>query len=59
MIKFDIQVRKNGVFIKQYGEETRLDDNLVDEIIRKLVSYACYRDKKEIMIFGDKEKFDF
>lgn len=56
MIKFDIQISKDGVFIEQNGEKARLDDKIVDEIIRKLVGYVCYRDKKEIMIFGDEEK---
>lgn len=56
MISFDIQIRKDGVYIAQGNEKLKLKEKTVDEIIKKLVSYVCYRDGKEIMIFGDKEK---
>ena len=43
-------------FFELNGEVVRLDDKVVDDLAKKIVSYICYRDKKDIMIFGDKEK---
>lgn len=52
----NIKVNKDGVLFELNGEEVKLDDKTIDELAKNLVSYICYRDKKEIMIFGDKEK---
>ena len=52
----NIKVNKYGVFFELNGEIIKLDDKVVDDLAKKIVSYICYRDKKEIMIFGDKEK---
>lgn len=52
----NINVNKYGVFFELNGEIVKLDDKVVDNLAKKNVSYICYRDKKEIMIFTDKEK---
>ena len=52
----NINVNKYGVFFELNGEIVKLDDKVVDDLAKKIVSYICYRDKKEIMIFTDKEK---
>lgn len=52
----NIDINKHGVFFKLNGEIVKLDDKTVDDLAKKIVSYICYRDKKDIMIFGDKEK---
>ena len=52
----NININKYGVFFELNGEIVKLDDKVVDDLAKKIVSYICYRDKKEIMIFGDKEK---
>ncbi|AKC57618.1 hypothetical protein FSDG_01554 [Fusobacterium animalis 7_1] len=52
----NIKVNKYGVFFELNGEIIKLDDKVVDDLAKKIVSYICYRDKKEIMIFSDKEK---
>ncbi|MHB9304172.1 hypothetical protein ACW0S0_04625 [Fusobacterium polymorphum] len=52
----NININKYGVFFELNGEIIKLDDKVVDDLAKKIVSYICYRDKKEIMIFGDKEK---
>ena len=52
----NININKDGVFFELNGEIIKLDDKVVDDLAKKIVSYICYRDKKEIMIFGDKEK---
>lgn len=52
----NININKDGVFFELNGEVVRLDDKVVDDLAKKIVSYICYRDKKDIMIFGDKEK---
>ena len=52
----NININKDGVFFELNGEVVRLDDKVVDDLARKIVSYICYRDKEDIMIFGDKEK---
>lgn len=52
----NIKVNKDGVLFELNGEEVKLDDKTIDELAKNLVSYICYRDKKEIMIFTDKEK---
>ena len=39
------------------AQEKMINDNIENGYLaKKIVSYICYRDKKEIMIFGDKEK---
>ena len=52
----NININKYGVFFELNGEIVKLDDKTVDDLANKIVSYICYRDKKDIMIFGDKEK---
>lgn len=52
----NIKVNKDGVFFELNGEIVKLDDKTVDDLAKKIVSYICYRDKKDIMIFSDKEK---
>jgi len=52
----NIKIKKDGVFFELNGEIVKLDDKVVDDLAEKIVSYICYRDKKDIMIFGDKEK---
>lgn len=52
----NVNINKDGVFFELNGEVVRLDDKVVDDLAKKIVSYICYRDKKDIMIFGDKEK---
>jgi hypothetical protein len=52
----NININKDGVFFELNGEMVKLDDKVVDDLAEKIVSYICYRDKKEIMIFTDKEK---
>lgn len=52
----NININKYGVFFELNGEIVKLDDKVVDDLAKKIVSYICYRDKKDIMIFGDKEK---
>ena len=52
----NININKYGVFFEVNGEIVKLDDKVVDDLAKKIVSYICYRDKKDIMIFGDKEK---
>lgn len=52
----NININKDGVFFELNGEKVKLDDKVVDDLAKKIVSYICYRDKKEIMIFTDKEK---
>lgn len=52
----NIKIKKDGVFFELNGEMVKLDDKVVDDLAEKIVSYICYRDKKEIMIFTDKEK---
>lgn len=52
----NININKDGVFFELNGEVVRLDDKVVDDLAKKIVSYICYRDKEDIMIFGDKEK---
>ena len=52
----NIKIKKDGVFFELNGEMVNLDDKVVDDLAEKIVSYICYRDKKEIMIFTDKEK---
>lgn len=52
----NININKDGVFFELNGEIVKLDDKVVDDLAEKIVSYICYRDKKEIMIFTDKEK---
>lgn len=52
----NININKDGVFFELNGEKVKLDDKVVDDLAEKIVSYICYRDKKEIMIFTDKEK---
>ena len=58
MKDFNIKIGKHGVFFEQNGEIARLNDETVDELVNKLVTYVCYRDNKECMIFGDVNKFD-
>ena len=52
----NVNINKDGVFFELNGEVVRLDDKVVDDLAKKIVSYICYREKKDIMIFGDKEK---
>ena len=52
----NININKDGVFFELNGERVKLDDKVVDDLAEKIVSYICYREKKEIMIFTDKEK---
>lgn len=52
----NIKIKKDGVFFELNGEMVKLDDKVVDDLAEKIVSYICYRDKKDIIIFGDKEK---
>jgi hypothetical protein len=52
----NININKDGVFFELNGEVVRLDDKVVDDLAKKIVSYICYRDKEDIMIFGNKEK---
>ena len=52
----NININKDGVFFELNREMVKLDDKVVDDLAEKIVSYICYRDKKEIMIFTDKEK---
>ena len=52
----NIKIKRDGVFFELNGEMVKLDDKVVDDLAEKIVSYICYRDKKEIMIFTDKEK---
>lgn len=52
----NININKYGVFFELNGKIVKLDDKTVDDLAKKIVSYICYRDKKDIMIFSDKEK---
>ena len=52
----NININKYGVFFEVNGEIVKLDDKTVDDLAKKIVSYICYRDKKDIMIFRAKEK---
>ena len=52
----NININKDGVFFELNGEVVRLDDKVVDDLANKIVSYICYRDKEDIVIFGNKEK---
>lgn len=52
----NININKDGVFFELNREVVRIDDKVVDDLAKKIVSYICYRDKEDIMIFGDKEK---